>query len=218
MLHEMAKMPCNILRIDLSNHNESMKNTNQKDEYLLIKQIQGGNKNAFRLLIDQYRRLVSHIVCRMVSNISNREDLCQDIFIKVYQNLNGFRFESKVSTWIAQIAYNTCINHLRKKKIPLFNDCISGNESLDNLSGNDSLPDAYVEQRESVSCLETELNCMNVRYRTIVTLFHLEEMSYTEISQITGLPISTVKSDLFRARKYMKERLISKYKKEELMP
>jgi RNA polymerase sigma-70 factor (ECF subfamily) len=52
----------------------------------------------------------------------------------------------------------------------------------------------------------------------ILTLYHLEGMSYTEISQVTGLPISTVKSDLFRARKYLKEQLISKYKKEELVP
>ena len=191
---------------------------NHTDAYLLFKQIQAGDTDAFQLIVDRYQRLVGHIVYRMVSNTTYREDLCQDIFLKVYQNLNGFRFESKVSIWIAQIAYNRCINHLRKKKIPLFNDCTVGIESLNNYSGNDTLPDAYVEQQDRVSRLESEMNHMNVRHRTILTLYHLEGMSYTEISQVTGLPISTVKSDLFRARKYLKEQLISKYKKEELVP
>jgi len=193
-----------------------MLNKNYTDSYPLIKQIQAGNSNVFRLIVDQYQRLVVHIVCRMVSNSLYREDLCQDIFLKVYQNLNQFRFESKVSTWIAKIAYNTCINHLKKKKIPLFDDYSGENESIENLSGYDQLPDVFVEQEDRKARIETEINQMSIRHRTILTLYHLDEMSYTEISQIMHLPISTVKSDLFRARKYLRKQLIAKYQKEEI--
>lgn len=210
-------MRCNNLSINLSNNNENMENRNDINIVPLIKQIQAGNTNAFRLIVDQYQRLVGHIVCRMVSDTAYREDLCQDIFLKVYQNLNRFRFESKVSTWIAQIASNTCINHLKKKKISLFDDRSGENEILENLSGDNKLPDAFAEQRDRTSRIETELNQMNIRYRTILTLFHLEEMSYTEISQIMDLPISTVKSDLFRARKYLRNKLMKKYLKEEII-
>ena len=193
-----------------------MKNTNHTDVYSLVKQIQAGNRNAFRLIIDRYKRLVGHIVSRMVSDISYREDLCQDIFLKVYQNLDRFRFESQVSTWIARIAYNTCINHLKKKKPSLFDDRAGENISLENLSGNVELPDTFVEQEDRTARIETEINKMNIRYRTILTLFHLEEMSYTEISQIMNLPMNTIKSDLFRARKHLRKQLIAKYQKEEM--
>ena len=200
----------------MSNNNENMENRNDINIVSLIKQIQAGDTNTFRLIVDQYQRLVIHIVCRMVSDTAYREDLCQDIFLKVYQNLYRFRFESKVSTWIAQIAYNTCINHLKKKKISLFDDRTGENELLENLSGDNKLPDAFVEQADRKSRIESEINKMKIRYRTILTLYHLEEMSYTEISQIMKLPISTVKSDLFRARKRLRKQLISKYQKEEI--
>ncbi len=208
---------CNISQVDLSNNNESMEDRNDINTVPLIKQIQSGDTNAFRLIVDQYQRLVGHIVCRMISDTAYREDLCQDIFLKVYQNLNQFRFESKVSTWIAQIAYNTCINHLKKKRISLFDDRAGENEILENRSGDNKLPDAFAEQRDRTSRIETEISQMKIRYRTILTLFHLEEMSYAEISQIMDLPISTVKSDLFRARKYLRNKLMKKYHKEEII-
>lgn len=206
---------CNILAPDLSN-NKSMKNTNHRDVYPLIKQIQAGNRDAFRLIVDRYKRLVAHIVSRMISDTRDREDLCQDIFLKVYQNLDHFRFESKISTWIARIAYNTCINHLKKKKPLLLDDRVGEKKSIEYLSGDDTLPDVLTEQQDRTLLIETEINQMKIRYRTILTLFHLEEMSYTEISQIMELPLHTIKSDLFRARKRLREKLTTKYKKEEI--
>ena len=212
MLH---KKECNNSRADLSNI-KRMYNTNHTDGYRIIKQIQAGNNDAFRLFVDRYQRLVGHIVYRMVSDATSREDLCQDIFLKIYQNLNRFRFESKVSTWIAKIAYNTSINHLKKKKIPLFDDRTGEKVFLENISGDHELPDTFVEQKDRKSRIETEINQMNIRYRTILTLYHLEEMTYTEISQIMDLPMNTVKSDLFRARKNLRKKLMAKYQKEEI--
>ncbi|MDD3731276.1 MAG: sigma-70 family RNA polymerase sigma factor [candidate division Zixibacteria bacterium] len=65
--------------------------------------------------MNQYLRLVNHVVFKMVSNDCDREDICQDVFIKAYQNLGSFKFDAKLSTWLARIAYNTCLNHLEKK-------------------------------------------------------------------------------------------------------
>ena len=192
-----------------------MENKNT-DTRLLIEKIQAGDKKAFRSLIEKYQRLVSHIVFRMIPNETDREDICQEIFIKVYQNLGNFRFQSKISTWIAKITYNSCINYLQKKKIPLFEDHTVDDKTIENLSGNYTLPDSSTEKKDIASRLQTEIAKMNIHYRTILTLYHLEEMSYTEISQIMGIPQGTVKSYLFRARKKLRKRLMSKYKKEEI--
>ena len=182
----------------------------------LIARIRAGDTHAFQSLIEQYQRLVTHIVFRMVSNTADREDLCQDIFLRVYQNIDGFRFESKVSTWIARIAYNMCINHLQKKKVPLYNDKTPETDSIEEISGTQNLPDAIVERRDMTSRIQTEIEGMDIRFRTILTLYHLDNMNYGEIAEIMNLPEGTVKSYLFRARKRLKNRLMAKYQKEEI--
>ena len=182
----------------------------------LIARIRAGDTHAFQAFIDQYKRLVTHIVFRMISNTADREDLCQDVFLKVYQNLDGFRFESKVSTWIARIAYNLCINYLQKKKVLLYDDRTPESESLEDFSGGHILPDSFTEERDIASRVQNEIDELEIRFRTILTLYHLDEMSYAEIAQIMNLPEGTVKSYLYRARKRLKERLMEKYQKEEI--
>lgn len=167
-------------------------------------------------MIEKYQRLVSHIVFGMISNESDREDVCQDVFIKLYQNLSHFQFQSKISTWIAKIAYNTCINHLTKKKVPLFDDCSTGRQSIDDYLSNRTSPEQFAEDSDLAQRLQNEISRLPIRFRTILTLYHLDEMSYTEIAEILGLPEGTVKSYLFRARKLLKERLLSKFQLEEL--
>jgi len=187
-----------------------------KDSKFLIEEILSGNQKAFQTFIETYQRLVSHVVFRMVPDEADREDLCQDIFLKIYKNLPEFKFNSKVSTWIARIAYNTCINYLEKRKIPLFEDLSTERISLDNLSGTLVAPDEYAEERDISQRLKIEIEKLPVHFRTILTLFHLESMSYHEIGDIMKLPEGTVKSYLFRARKSLKERLLSQYQQEEL--
>jgi RNA polymerase sigma-70 factor (ECF subfamily) len=186
------------------------------DSELLVKKTLAGNKKAFESIIEQHQRLVSHIVFRMVQNKADQEDICQDVFLKVYQNLAGFQFESKLSTWIARIAYNTCLNFLEKKKVPLFDDLSPEERSLETVPGSIIHPDEMVEGKEISLLLRTEIDKMPVHYRTILTLYHLDQMSYKDIGETMALPEGTVKSYLFRARRLLKNRLMSKYKREDL--
>jgi len=186
------------------------------DDKLAVKRTLAGNKKAFESIIEQHKRLVSHIVFRMLQNPADREDICQDVFLKVYENLGGFQFESKLSTWIAKIAYNTCLNYLEKKRVPLFDDLTSQEKPLDSVSDCSIRPDQIVEGREISSLLQNEIEKMPVHYRTILTLYHLEQMSYKEIGETMQLPQGTVKSYLFRARRLLKNRLTSKYQQEDL--
>ena len=192
-----------------------MKTTMAESRHL-INRIKSGDHNAFQTLIETYQRLVSHIVFRTIPNESDSEDICQDVFLKVYQNIAGFRFESKVSTWIARIAYNTCINYLQKKKVPLFDDHTFEDKTLNSVSGQSKLPDAITEGKDTASRLQTEIGALDVRYRTILTLYHLDEMSYAEIGKIMNLPEGSVKSYLFRARKRLRKKLLIQYQREEL--
>lgn len=188
-----------------------------KNSKVLVEKILSGSSEEFKIIIEAYQRLVSHIVFRMIPKQAEREDICQDVFIQVYQNLGNFKFESKLSTWIARIAYNRCINYLEKKKIPLFHDLSPGEESIEIQSDDSFAPDTFTEHQDRSSRLEMEIEKLPIQFRTILTLFHLDEMKYNEISEIIGLPEGTVKSYLFRARKLLKQRLMSKYKPEELL-
>jgi RNA polymerase sigma factor (sigma-70 family) len=186
------------------------------DTKLQIERILSGDQAAFRALVEEYQRLVSHIVFRMVSIKEDREDICQDVFMRIYQNLCDFRSESKLSTWIAQIAYNACLNHLEKRKLVPLDELNSPEKSLENFLDKHRRPDEVTEEKEISVLLENEISRMPVTFRTILTLYHLDEMSYTQISEVMRLPEGTVKSYLFRARKLLKERLKAKYQPEDL--
>ncbi len=169
----------------------------------LISQILNGNRNAFTFLVNRYQKLVVHITGRLIQRNEELEDVCQDVFLKVYQNLEKYRNECKLSTWIATIAYNTSINYLRKFK--------KGNEvdpddsaAMKNLT--DYKPDDY-ERTDLHRYIRNQIELLPVQYRTVLTLFHLEEFSYQEIEQITGMPEGTIKSYLFRAKAILREKL-----------
>jgi RNA polymerase sigma factor (sigma-70 family) len=188
-----------------------------EDESNLVAHILDGDAGAFERLIDRYQALVVHIVYRMITSKEDREDICQEVFMKIYRSLAGFRFESKLSTWISRVAYNTCMNHLDKKRELLLGEFRPDLETLDDLSGHTTRPDETAEASETSSRLRSEIACLPVAYRTILTLYHLEQMSYKEIGEITDMPEGTVKSHLFRARKQLRAGLVAKCRKEDLL-
>jgi RNA polymerase sigma-70 factor (ECF subfamily) len=169
----------------------------------LIRQILNGNRNAFTFLVNRYQKLVVHITGRLIQRNEELEDVCQDVFLKVYQNLGKYRNECKLSTWIATIAYNTSINYLRKFKKGYEVDP-DDSAAMKNLT--DYKPDDY-ERTDLHRYIRDQIELLPVQYRTVLTLFHLEEFSYQEIEQITGMPEGTIKSYLFRAKAILKEKL-----------
>ena len=185
----------------------------------LIADILAGNQSAFQTFVERYQRLVAHIVFRMVPERADREDVCQDVFMKAYRNLDGFEFASKVSTWIARIAYNTAVNYLQKKKIPLLDDLGGAPDgpSLTELAIDPAdSPAAVFERRDSFGRVQEEMNHLPAQFRALLTLYHLDEMTYEEIADVTGLPMGTVKNYLFRARRMLKDRLLKKYRLEDI--
>lgn len=170
----------------------------------LVQQILNGNNNAFRFLVAKNQRLVVHVVGRIVQQQADLEDICQEVFIKVYKKLKHFRGDSRLSTWIAKIAYNTAISHFRKNK-----NEFSYDDYPELIAGvkDGSLNQKRIEKDEAKKYLLELIEELPVHYRTVLTLYHLEEFSYREIEEITEMPEGTVKSYLSRARKILKEKL-----------
>ncbi len=177
--------------------------TSCMDDNELIEQILNGNSNAFTFLVNRYQKLVLHISGRLIQRQEELEDVCQEVFLKVYQNLGKYRKECKLSTWIATIAYNTGINHLRKFKKLDISDSDTQEIFLKTVD-----PDTIgYEQTDLHRYIRELIMLLPVQYRTVITLYHLEEFSYQEIEQITGMPEGTVKNYLFRAKALLKEKL-----------
>ena len=177
--------------------------TSSMDDTELINQILKGNMNSFTFLVNKYQKLVVHISGRLIQRREELEDVCQEVFLKVYQNLGNYRMESKLSTWIATIAYNTSINYLRKfKKDNVVNpDDSAILAKLEDFNSND------YEKADLYRYIREQIERLPVHYRLVLTLYHLEEFSYLEIEQITGMPEGTVKNYLFRAKALLKEKL-----------
>jgi RNA polymerase sigma factor (sigma-70 family) len=176
-----------------------------QNEEEIISRIVNGDVTAFKILVKQYEKLVTFMINRLVQNKKDTEDLCQEVFIKVYKHLPGFKFQSKLSTWIAQIAYGTAINHLRK---------VSGKRNLtddianfENCNKTTEDPGSILEKKDASRYIQKQIEKLPVQYRTVLTLYHLNEFSHKEIEVITGMPEGTVKNYLFRARKLLKEKL-----------
>jgi RNA polymerase sigma factor (sigma-70 family) len=195
---------------------------NPADKHLVDRVLRGDTR-AFGIIIKNTENLVAQIVFKMIPVAEDRKDLAQDIYMKTFHNLAGFKFQSKLSTWIAQIAYNSCLSWIEKKKLVLPGNLHEDEEIYEttvakvyNNIAVGSLSENLFSQKELSLILRKEIEGLPAIYQTLITLFHHESMSYEELCQITGLPEGTVKSSLFRARKMLKENLLSKYQKEAL--
>jgi RNA polymerase sigma factor (sigma-70 family) len=184
------------------------------DDRSLVAQVISGNRAAFRTLIKQHQRLVGHMVSRLVDSAEEREELSQDVFLKVYERLGEFNFQSRLSTWIATIAYRQAINHLRKNKIELTD--YPDEKNFTTRFVTDENPAEILEDKDMNDMVMNLIQFLPVQYKTILTLYHIDGMTYPEIQGITGMPEGTVKNYLFRARNLLKEQVMKYLGKEEM--
>lgn len=192
-----------------------MSNTAMTDDRTLVSRVLTGDMQAFMLLIRQHERLVLHMVGRLVKSDEDREELCQDVFLKVHQKLGEFTFQSKLSTWIATIAWRQAINHLRKKKM-YFSD-IPDEEAFTKRFIDDINPETLTEERDMDDFVLKLIDELPPQYKVVLTLYHVDGMSYPEIGEVTKMPEGTVKNYLFRARNLLKEKVKLYLGKEELL-
>jgi len=183
-------------------------------ESAIINQIIGGDTQAFALLVDCYKNLVFTLALRMLKNREEAEEVSQDTFIKIYKALPKFKGDSKLSTWVYKVPYNTSLDRIKK------NSRHQNEVAIDSFTENQiKTLDNALEAMETVEQQETIQDCLqelSSKDSFLLTLFYFEELSLEEISQIVNMETNTVKVNIHRARKRLAVHLKQKLNPETI--
>lgn len=170
------------------------------DDNLLIARCQAGDSTPFRQLVLKHQdRLLT--LCRyLLKNPHDAEDAAQESFIKAFRHIRDYSPDAPFYTWLSSIAVNTCRDIQRKNRIRSFFSLNVEQDQLDTYPDNQPDPEAVYASRQSLFALQSALNRLSLKLRTVLVLKELEGMSYEEIATVLGISIGTVKSRISRAR------------------
>jgi len=191
--------------------------TAQVDISELVHRAKEGDDEAFGMLVEQYQDKIYGYVSRMLHDPEEAEDVAQEVFIRAYQNLAGFREAASFPTWLYRIATNLAIDAARSRK-SRWGETVSLDEPAETDAGEISrqLPG---DRRGTVSQVESShlqqivaeaIAQLSAKLRTVIMLYDIEGLSYEEIAQVLGCPVGTVKSRLFNARSQLRDKLEKK--------
>jgi RNA polymerase sigma-70 factor (ECF subfamily) len=166
----------------------------------LIQHARRGDTAAFGELVTRYQTGVFNVCYRILHQRANAEDMTQETFIRAHERLHMFDDQREFGPWIRRVAANVCLNHLESRRViaPL-DDERDADES--------QRPERQAEVRERSEQIRSALATLPIHYRVVVELRHYQELSYDEIAAELNMPLSDVKSHLFRARKLLAEKL-----------
>lgn len=180
-------------------------------EKRLIQRAKRGERDAFAELIEIYKDKIFQLAYRMVGNRQDAEDIAQETFLRVYANLNSYDENYKFSTWIYRIATNLCIDRGRKKRPDFYLDAeVETGDGLDwysRLSSQDKTPEDKVVTQELQETVQDALSQLQPKYRSIMILRYIEDLSLQEISEIVKLPVTTIKTRIHRGREALRSKL-----------
>lgn len=176
-------------------------------DFNLIKKILKGDKNSFAELMTFYKTRIFIFGKSFFYNDEDANDFVQDVFIKVFLNLKSFKWKSSFSTWLMRIAYTTAVNSVNRKKnyLPLSEEVEIPSKSL--------TPEEVELEKVTKSAVKEAVKDLPEKYKLVVDMYFFYDVPYLEISRITELPINTIKSHIFRAKKILKEKLEVYYEK-----
>ncbi|MBN2160431.1 MAG: sigma-70 family RNA polymerase sigma factor [Spirochaetes bacterium] len=184
-----------------------------QDDDALIRRFLDGDTGAFDLLVIRYQNMIFNLCYRITSDYDDAGDCAQETFIKVYNNLKKFRFQSSFSTWLYRIAVNTCRNRIsssesraKKRTVRIDSPAEAGSDPFE-IQDCTFNPAEVFEKREEVRMIHRAIETLPEILRVLVVLRDLEGKAYEEISEITGVNLGTVKSRLARARHLLRESL-----------
>jgi RNA polymerase sigma-70 factor (ECF subfamily) len=172
---------------------------------LIVSQIVAGQKDIFRLLVRRYERVVYGMGMSFFRNSEDASDFGQEVFLKVYRSLPKFEGRSRFSTWLYKIAYNTAINGVTRKKE--YRSLAEAEEQSDSLLSDGDTPERALLRKAAREAVLEAMEGLPERYRICVDMFFFYDRSYQEIEAITGFPLNTIKSHVFRAKKLLREKL-----------
>lgn len=181
----------------------------EQDEAELVNASRKGSQDAFATLVQLHQRRVFNLVYRMMQDYEEANEMTQETFLAAWQGLPSFRGDARFSTWLYRIAYNCCLKQLELRKrdralqLAMQGEQVLAQESFDEFA------DAELDAEDRQEMVRAQLSMLPAKYRVVLVLRHLQEMTYEEIAEILKMPVGTIKTHLFRARNLLKERLES---------
>jgi RNA polymerase sigma-70 factor (ECF subfamily) len=186
-----------------------------EEDAIFVRRAISGDEQAIKSLIKRYRNPVAQIVYKLVRDRSQLEDLTQEVFIKAFQHLNDFDYQHQFASWLFKITNNHCIDYIRKRRLRVYSidDQVKTDDSEVGYEIPDSTyePDLNLLREQKSRLIRQAIDSLPKKYREVILLRHREELSYEEIAEETGLPVNTIKVQLFRARemlyKFLKDKI-----------
>jgi len=182
------------------------------EEQRLIGRLRAGDEDAYEALIARFQQPVYNLVCRLLNDPADTVDVVQEVFLKIFRSVHAFRAQSALKTWIYRIAVNEAYNHRRwfirhrRQEVELETDDEKG-------CYQDLLPDQGISpyeqllDHETQALIEEAIQHLNPKFRMVIVLRDIEEMSYEEIAEVLGISLGTVKSRIVRGREAMRRSL-----------
>ncbi|HET8934456.1 MAG TPA: sigma-70 family RNA polymerase sigma factor [Polyangiales bacterium] len=183
-----------------------------EDEERLIERLRQRDEGAFNQLVRLHQAAVFRQLLRVIGDPAEAEDLAQEVFVTVFKAIETFRGDSRLATWIHRIAQNHARNrlkyhgrHKRRGDTPL-EETTEESVAVPETGSRLPRPDHQVEAHQAELQIRLAITQLDAEQRTLIVLRDLENMTYEEIQEQTGLPSGTVKSRLHRARVALQER------------
>ncbi len=190
------------------------------NEFLIIKDLKEGKEASFKLMVEHFQKKVYHTCLGLLQNTEDAEDVTQEVFISIFQSIHQFKGESKLSTWVYRISVTKSLEFIRmknrKKRFAFFQQLFTSQTgATKNEPGHFYHPGVQLENKERASILFSAIDKLPENQKTAFILSKLENLSYTEISEVMNLSVSSIESLLFRAKQNLQKILTNYYIKNE---
>ncbi len=182
----------------------------------IIEQVRAGNTRRYALLVDRHKDRALTLAFRLTGVKEEAEELVQDAFLRAFKSLDQFRGEAKFGTWFYRILYNLCMTKVTRRRGRPEQLDVQDEKALDSLlvDEDEVTIQERLEDEELQHIIAEEISNLPEKFRAVITLFYVQEMSYGEIASVLSTPMGTIKTNLFRARNLLRERVLARTKGE----
>ncbi len=184
----------------------------EQDDQLLVAASKDGDQEAFAQLVQRYQRTVFNLVYRMLQQYEEATEITQETFLAAWQGLPSFRGDARFPTWLYRIAYNCSLKQLElRKRDRALQIALEAEKTLEQ-ANDQQRENAELDAHDRQMLVQEHLSQLPSKYRIVLVLRHLQDMTYEEMAEILTMPVGTIKTHLFRARNLLKERIQSIYR------
>ena len=179
----------------------------EQDDVLLVTASKRGDQDAFAQLVQRHQRRVFNLIFRMLQDYEEASEITQETFLAAWQGLPSFRGDARFSTWLYRIAYNSALKQVEQRKRDRALQSAMHAEQVIAEADNEGCMETELDRHARQDFLREHLETLPAKYRVVLILRHIQDMTYEEMAEILTMPIGTIKTHLFRARNLLKERL-----------